>query len=119
RNERVGVEQEQQAHCGRRNAHVVGQCRHADQASIPGDAHQVGERDTYPDTHHHLEKGDGSKQVDQQVELALGHDDGVSFPFCPIQSSSTNTSSPCTLTGKLRTPIGAGGASTSPVLTLN
>src|SRR6516165_4548056 len=59
------------------------------------------------------------------MELVLGHDDGVSFPFQssgrsrPLQSSSTNTSSPWTWMGKLRTPVRAGGASTSPVLTLN
>src|SRR5262249_41930757 len=81
RNERVGVEQEQQAYGGRRDTHVVGQCRHADQASVPGGANQVGERDTHSDTHHHLEKGDGTKQVNQEVELALGHAEGVSFRF--------------------------------------
>jgi hypothetical protein len=36
-----------------------------------------------------------------------------------IQSTSTSTSLPSTMTGKLRTPVRAGGAVTAPVFTLN
>src|SRR5262249_4044408 len=53
------------------------------------------------------------------IDVDGGFDDGLSSQVRPPQSSSTSTSFPWTWTGKLRTPVRAGGANTSPVLTLN